>query len=833
MSNAPRLFRTPKQIAFGVYLLLLIASHVFQSLTGGINDSLLPGNDRPFIVIPNRGHDGEMIAGEMLDLVYQQWGSWTRDDNEANTPVLLMHGAPGMGTDFARIGGLLTVNNRAVYSPDLIGFAQSDMGDDVSYRVQARHMFSFLDSMGVERVHLVGWSNGGGVGLRMADLYPERVASLTMLASVGAQETEGSGSYFFEHVKYGVGFAWIGYLPELIPHFGVMGTRDLRIGWLWSFWDSDQRALTEIMPTIETPVMILHGRDDPLVAAWGAELHHEMMPSSKLVMLDASHFLPFMQAQETAGYLNAFFERHDVEGVEPETGYLNLAPLKDRHGFDRLLHMCGDWILHLPWWVQLIGIVVLVRWLPSSGLVITMLFTSMLRVDFGVAILGMMAGRSWWLLRGASPLDRPFTVVGWIRSVMYILPVFVAGLSGGGWTVAFTDRFGAIGFVVGIWLLWVLIRVMRLVVTWEGRQRIKAGLNRITNHEYWPTGLIYLTVLWWGLKRVLSGKGLGVLTVVNPGYSSDGGVQGESKIDINLKLGDDPSVLHCVLIEEDESVQIRMDSAMQAIRSNAALGGLPIICKPDRGERGIGVRLVETESELLDYCRLHPEPFVLQKYHPGEVEVGVLWVRHTESILDPEYRGRSGFIYAITVKHFPVLIGDGKRTLRRLILNHPRYRVQAKIFFERYKQLLSWVPMKNERVPLGFAGNHAQGAMFTDGAELITPELCTRIGRIVDGFQDARGRGFDIGRFDLRCESLEQLAKGEGFGIVELNGMTSEPTNLYDPERSIFWAWGVLGGYWKQIERLAQARIDTKTGDQIDNSTWRRIKVALVRVMIP
>lgn len=833
MSKKQGQFRSSKHIALGVYVLLLIVSHVFQSVTGGMNDTLLPGGDRPAVEVSNRGHDGKAIPDEMLSVVYQQWGTWSADHPEAKTPVLLMHGAPGMGTDFARIGGLLTANNRAVYSPDLVGFAQSDMGDDVSYRVQARHMFAFLDEIGVDRVHLVGWSNGGGVGLRMADLDPDRVASLTMLASVGAQETEGSGSYFFEHVKYGVGFAWIGYLPDLIPHFGALGTRDLRIGWLWSFWDSDQRELTRIMPSIEIPVMILHGRHDPLVPAWGAELHHEMMVSSKLVMLDASHFLPFMQAQETAGYLNAFFDRHDNAGVEPETDYLNLAPVQVRDGFDGVLHQFGDWVLHLAWWVQLLGVVVLVRWLPSTGLVITMILTAMFKIDFGVAILGMMVGRSWWLLRGVSPLDRPFTALGWVRSVLYILPVFVAGLSGGGFIVAITQRHGLIGFAVGAWLLWMLIRVMRLVVTWEGRQRIKAGLNRVTNHEYWPTGLIYLTVLWWGLKRVLSGKGLGVLTVVNPGYSSDGGVQGESKIDINEKLGDDPSVLHCVLIEEDESDNRRMKAALDEIENNSALGGLPIICKPDQGERGFGVRLVKSKPEVEDYCRMHPEAFVLQKYHPGEVEVGVLWIRHAESILEQQYQGESGFIYAITVKHFPVLIGDGKRTLRRLILSHPRFRVQAKMFFERFGDVLSWVPENDERVPLGFAGNHAQGAMFTDGVELITPALCARIGRIVDGFKDAHGRGFDIGRFDLRCESLDKLSEGEGFGIVELNGMTSEPTNLYDPERSIFWAWGVLGGYWRHIERLAQARIDTKSGDPIDNSTWRRIKVALVRVMIP
>ena len=123
--------------------------------------------------------------------------------------------------------------------------------------------------------------------------------------------------------------------------------------------------------------------------------------------------------------------------------------------------------------------------------------------------------------------------------------------------------------------------------------------------------------------------------------------------------------------------------------------------------------------------------------------------------------------------------------------------------------------------------------MFTDGEHLITPELSAKIESIVDRFNADHGGGFDIGRFDIRCQSLEQLKMGEGFGIVELNGLTSEPTNIYDPDRSITWAWGVLGGYWKHAERLAQARLDTNTGQPIDEKTWWRMKRALVRVMIP
>ncbi len=825
----PGKHRTNRQAAWFAsivfYGVLLIASHVHQFVRSSEIDTANTAKLEHVILGPD---------GSGMRVFYDQWLPEHETPNQP--PALLLHGSPGNGANFSRLGPILS-HDRRVIAPDLPGYGKSDWGPNLSYPLQARSMAAFLDQLGIERIHVLGWSSGGGVAIEMAHLFPHRVASLTLLSAIGAQETEGTGSYFFEHVKYAVGFVGLGVIPELIPHFGTLGRFKERTGWLKAFWDSDQRELTRIMPTIETPTLILQGRHDILVMDWAAQLHHEMMPSAKLVMLDASHFLPFQQPDLAAKYLNEFFARHDQPGVAPETGCLDLAPVPDRHEFDALLHRVGDWVRSVPWWAQLVGIVVLVRYGALGGLALTMLMAAMMCVDFGVAILGMMIGRLWWLMHGAHTIDRPFYPLGWVHGVGFVIPAFFVGLIGGRWTTILTERIGIIGFTVGFGLLLALLATLRLIATWEGRQRLKGEWNRITNHEYWVTGIVYLPVIWWGFKRILSGKGLRTITAANPRYASDGGVQGESKIDINQKLGDgrvdDDAILHCVLIDSSDDLEHRIESAIGAMRNDAELGGYPVFCKPDQGERGRAVEMIKSEADLMAYCRSNDEPFVIQRCHDGAMEVGVLWVRHVASITDPNYQGPSGFIYGITVKHFPAVIGDGKQPIRRLILEHERYRAQSRMFFERMRDQLGTVPSRGQRIALGVAGNHAQGAKFTDGANLITPELTNRLGEIINRFEDHQGRGFDIGRFDLRCDSLEQLAQGRGFGIVELNGLTSEPTNLYDPDRSIFWAWAMLLGYWEHAEQLAQARLETNTGEPTDGETYRAIKRALVRVMIP
>ncbi len=814
-----------------IYGILLIASHLVQSKETLERASEQAESSTPSIVIESIRKDGTIIPDRIVRMYYQHW--LPQDQSRSQTPVLLMHGSPGSGDAFRDLAPLIANTNRLVLAPDLPGYGKSDWAPDMSYKAQARAMRELLDELKIDRIHVVGWSSSGGVALQMAEQFPDRVASITMLAAIGAQQTEGSGSYAFEHLKYAVGYIALGYGPELIPHFGKLGSFHSRAGWLKAFWDSDQRELSRIMPTINTPTLILHGRDDPLVGASGAEIHHEMMPASQLIMLDASHFMPFMQAEETAGYLNEFFARHDTPGTEPLTGYTNLAPAPNRRGMDALLHATGAAIKKLPVIVQILLVIILVRFYPIMGTLLGMVFVGMMSLDLAVVVLGVIVGCGLWMIRGIDQLNRPWTTLRWIRTASFVIPLcIIAGILGTQ-IIELTNRFGILGFIAGMGLGWCILNGLRLIVTWEGRQRIRGWLRRAIYHEYWPRVLIYLPVLWWGVKRMFR-RGLQPLTAVNPGYAYDGGVQDDSKSDLNIKLGDGDtpalSVLHCALIDE-VSTEARYQSARDAIERDHELSGYPMIAKPNKGERGRAVVLLRDDADLESYCTTSNEPFILQKFHPGPVEVGVLWMRHSESIIDSDYDGPIGFIYAITIKHFPTLRGDGNRTLRRLILAHPRHRAQPAVFFEHNRTRLGWVPMDGEKVVLGIAGNHAQGAKFTDGADFITPELTERMNSIIEGFDERAGHGFDIGRFDLRCESLDQLSKGTGFGIVELNGLTSEPTNLYDPKRSLFWAWDMLLGYWKHLERLAEARIATKTGEPVDDRTWDRIRNALIRAM--
>ena len=89
-------------------------------------------------------------------------------------------------------------------------------------------------------------------------------------------------------------------------------------------------------------------------------------------------------------------------------------------------------------------------------------------------------------------------------------------------------------------------------------------------------------------------------------------------------------------------------------------------------------------------------------------------------------------------------------------------------------------------------GTHCRGSIFLDGAEIKTEAMEAAIDRVARGFD-----GFYFGRFDIRTPSLADFKQGENFKVVELNGVTSEATHIYDPLNSLVTAYRVLFQQWR------------------------------------
>ncbi len=372
-----------------------------------------------------------------------------------------------------------------------------------------------------------------------------------------------------------------------------------------------------------------------------------------------------------------------------------------------------------------------------------------------------------------------------------------------------TDWLGVPGFLVAAALTAWAPAVLELLLTRVGRRVLRMRIGRAVRREYWPAAVMYLALGPLYARLTFRHRGPLVFTACNPGIPSGGGIIGESKKAIMDAIeGTADDVLASEFVPSGGSAEQRARAAIVAVAERRELGGFPVILKPDSGYRGFAVKLARGEGDMRAYFETMTAPAIVQRYHPGPHECGILWARCPDRGF--ENNGElHGEIFSICRKDFPLLAGDGRRTLEELIHAHPRFRYQAAVFLERWARERRRVLGAGETLRLAEAGNHCQGTLFRDGADLITPALEARIDAIARRFALRASGGLgrlDIGRFDVRYESDEALREGRGFAILELNGTTGESTNIYDPQRSAWWAYGVLARQWSLMYELGARR---------------------------
>lgn len=127
------------------------------------------------------------LAGiESRSVVTSRLRTWVRHDGRGGEPVLLLHGNVSSSVFWEDTMLALPDGFRGL-APDLRGFGGSealpvdatrglrDFADDVQ---------ALLDVLELDRVHLVGWSMGGGVAMQYLIDHTDRVAGLTLVNPV-------------------------------------------------------------------------------------------------------------------------------------------------------------------------------------------------------------------------------------------------------------------------------------------------------------------------------------------------------------------------------------------------------------------------------------------------------------------------------------------------------------------------------------------------------------------------------------------------------------------------------------------------------------------------
>jgi len=235
--------------------------------------------------------EGQLAPINGADLYYEVHGE---ADGE---PVLLLHGAISNTEEFDGLVPVLVGAGYRTVALDARARGRSTWGNvPITYEQMAADALGLLDLLGIDKAHLVGWSQGGNVGLELAIHDPDRLGRVVVYGA----NFRPDGNYaeiqpsdqlppFEQFVE---DYQRLSPEPERFEELlGVLGGLDAVAP---DYTDEELGSIT-------VPVLVLDGAEEEFVKPDHTVLMAELIPGAALVIMPGTgHFAPWAQPQEFA-----------------------------------------------------------------------------------------------------------------------------------------------------------------------------------------------------------------------------------------------------------------------------------------------------------------------------------------------------------------------------------------------------------------------------------------------------------------------------------------------------------------------------------------------------
>lgn len=257
--------------------------------------------------------------------------TWYTIEGAGDETVLLLHG--GLSNSDAlldSIGGPLG-ERRRVAAFDRRGHGRTaDTPDAFHYESMVDETIAFIEHIGGP-VHIVGWSDGGIVGLLLALRRPELVGRLVAIGTnyhwnvlpelAGAAATDDAGVDETPDPDAGdsgvvalMSAAYAERSPDGPDHFAVVAAKGFHL------FGIEPELTAEELAKVTVPVLVMAGDDDFVPLSHTAAFFAGLPEAQLAIVPGASHGLPMEHPQEIVGLIERFFG----SAVPPVTTMPNL-----------------------------------------------------------------------------------------------------------------------------------------------------------------------------------------------------------------------------------------------------------------------------------------------------------------------------------------------------------------------------------------------------------------------------------------------------------------------------------------------------------------------------
>jgi pimeloyl-ACP methyl ester carboxylesterase len=221
-------------------------------------------------------------------------------------PVLLIHGGLGNADIWsAQVTDLM--QDHLVIVADSRGHGRSTRTEEpFGYDLMASDYVALLDYLKVAKVDLVGWSDGGIIGLDIAMKHPERLDHL--FAQAANITTDGVDPAVENNEVFGSYIGWMG--EEYAKLSPTPDQFDAFVAQISDMWASQPNWSDEEVAKIATPTAIVLGDHDEAITRAHTDHMAAIIPGAKEIILpDASHFAMLQAPEEYTAAVRAFIDQ--------------------------------------------------------------------------------------------------------------------------------------------------------------------------------------------------------------------------------------------------------------------------------------------------------------------------------------------------------------------------------------------------------------------------------------------------------------------------------------------------------------------------------------------
>jgi len=211
-------------------------------------------------------------------------------------PLLLLHG--GMQSSevwSAQVPAF--AQQYQVITPDSRGQGRTTDGDgSITYHLMAEDILKLMDILKINSAYIVGWSDGGNIGIDLALHHPERVKALvayganTTPAGLKADVLEKIRIIAVEDLAKGYATEYQRLSPT--PDHLLVLVEKLRIMWL-----NEPNFTKDDLGSIHVPTLVLDGENEELIQIDHTKAIALAIPNAKLILLpNIGHHAPLDDA---------------------------------------------------------------------------------------------------------------------------------------------------------------------------------------------------------------------------------------------------------------------------------------------------------------------------------------------------------------------------------------------------------------------------------------------------------------------------------------------------------------------------------------------------------